>query len=180
MPSQICCTGGHATRKISIRDAAIALSQNQAIGVCEKCGKRLQYRIDNLHANDDPSGKERTYTVIRAVRLKTRFADKDAYDPFLLVLREIGTGKEEILPAFWAPGQTGTQRGGQAAPLLSLEEWKTLFRRLGANFSDLEERIRLRAYELYEERGRRDGHAIEDWLRAEIELSEENALRVAA
>ena len=34
-----------------------------------------------------------------------------------------------------------------------------------------EQEIRLRAYTLYEERGREDGHAIDDWLRAEAELS---------
>lgn len=35
--------------------------------------------------------------------------------------------------------------------------------------SDIEERIRERAYELYEHRGRVDGFALEDWLQAEIE-----------
>jgi Protein of unknown function (DUF2934) len=30
--------------------------------------------------------------------------------------------------------------------------------------------IRRRAYELYEQRGRKDGHAMEDWLRAESEV----------
>jgi hypothetical protein len=34
-----------------------------------------------------------------------------------------------------------------------------------------EEEIRRRAYELYEERGREDGHDVEDWLRAEAEIS---------
>jgi hypothetical protein len=34
-----------------------------------------------------------------------------------------------------------------------------------------EETIRERAYELYEQRGRQDGHAVEDWLAAEAELS---------
>jgi hypothetical protein len=33
-----------------------------------------------------------------------------------------------------------------------------------------EEAIRERAYELYERRGRVDGHAVEDWLTAEAEL----------
>ncbi|HYL15004.1 MAG TPA: DUF2934 domain-containing protein [Terriglobales bacterium] len=36
--------------------------------------------------------------------------------------------------------------------------------------AQLEDQIRLRAYELYEERGRPDGHEIEDWLRAEAEV----------
>ena len=35
-----------------------------------------------------------------------------------------------------------------------------------------EEEIRRRAYELYEERGRQDGFAEEDWIRAEEEVSQ--------
>ena len=35
---------------------------------------------------------------------------------------------------------------------------------------DAEEKIRLRAYQLYEERGRIDGHASDDWLQAEAEV----------
>jgi hypothetical protein len=33
-----------------------------------------------------------------------------------------------------------------------------------------EKYIRLRAYFLYEERGREDGHDVEDWVRAEAEI----------
>jgi hypothetical protein len=36
---------------------------------------------------------------------------------------------------------------------------------------ELERLIRLRAYELYEERGREDGHELEDWYRAKEELT---------
>jgi len=36
--------------------------------------------------------------------------------------------------------------------------------------SDIEERIRRRAYELYEERGRVDDFALDDWLQAECEI----------
>jgi hypothetical protein len=35
----------------------------------------------------------------------------------------------------------------------------------------LEYQIRLRAYELYEARGREDGHELDDWLRAKEELT---------
>jgi hypothetical protein len=34
----------------------------------------------------------------------------------------------------------------------------------------LEHAIRLRAYELYAQRGRAEGHAVDDWLAAEAEL----------
>ena len=37
-----------------------------------------------------------------------------------------------------------------------------------------EENVRARAYELYEMRGRIDGHAEEDWLQAEGELAGSN------
>jgi hypothetical protein len=36
--------------------------------------------------------------------------------------------------------------------------------------SDVEQNIRVRAYELYELRGRIDGFALDDWLRAEAEI----------
>lgn len=35
---------------------------------------------------------------------------------------------------------------------------------------ELAAEIRLRAYELYEQRGRGDGHAQEDWAQAEVEV----------
>lgn len=35
---------------------------------------------------------------------------------------------------------------------------------------DLQDRIRRRAYELYERRGRGDGHDRDDWLQAESEI----------
>jgi Protein of unknown function (DUF2934) len=179
MPSQICCPNNHSTKGISIHEAAIAVSEGRAIGVCKKCGKELQYRIDHVYAND-PRGKDYGFIVARAVRLGTRLADDENYDPFLLVLREIETGEEQILPTFWAHGQSNTQRGGQFPPLLSLDEWKTLFRQLDAGCYELEERIRVRAYELYEKRGKRDGHALHDWLQAEAELTERKGLRTAA
>jgi hypothetical protein len=34
----------------------------------------------------------------------------------------------------------------------------------------VEHEIRLRAYDLYERRGGRDGHALDDWLQAEYEV----------
>jgi Protein of unknown function (DUF2934) len=45
---------------------------------------------------------------------------------------------------------------------------------------ELEYQIRLRAYQLYEARGRQDGHDEEDWLRAEEEIAKKKALTIAA
>jgi hypothetical protein len=36
---------------------------------------------------------------------------------------------------------------------------------------ELEHQIRLRAYQLYEERGKENGHELEDWYRAKEELT---------
>jgi len=47
------------------------------------------------------------------------------------------------------------------------------------NSASLEERIRARAYELYQERGYLDGSADQDWLRAEEELRGRAAKRSA-
>jgi hypothetical protein len=43
-----------------------------------------------------------------------------------------------------------------------------------------EYQIRLRAYQLYEARGREDGHEIDDWLRAEAEIMQKKARTTAA
>ena len=40
----------------------------------------------------------------------------------------------------------------------------------GSRTPELEDQIRRRAYELYEARGREDGHDFDDWLQAETEI----------
>lgn len=44
----------------------------------------------------------------------------------------------------------------------------------------LQGQIRGLAYELYEQRGREDGHDLDDWLNAEAELRQGRAGKVAA
>ncbi len=44
----------------------------------------------------------------------------------------------------------------------------------------LEQEIGLRAYELYEARGREEGHELDDWLRAEEEVTKKKVQTVAA
>jgi hypothetical protein len=38
------------------------------------------------------------------------------------------------------------------------------------SFEELENRIRSRAYQLYEDRGYSDGHALDDWLYAKAQV----------
>jgi hypothetical protein len=135
--------------------------------------------MDHPYAGD-PTGKEYSFVVTRAVRLGTRLAEDDHFDPFLLVLRDLESGKQQILPTFWFHGQGNSQRAGVSAPLLSLGEWKRMFGQLDAAFHGMEERIRARAYELYEQRGNREGSALQDWLQAEAELTGAKSFRAAA
>jgi len=44
---------------------------------------------------------------------------------------------------------------------------------------ELQEQIRRRAYELYEQRGRDDGQQLGDWLQAESELTQKKGKTVA-
>jgi hypothetical protein len=44
----------------------------------------------------------------------------------------------------------------------------------------LQEQIRRRAYELYEQRGRNDGYELSDWLQAESELTQQTSNTIAA
>ena len=61
-----------------------------------------------------------------------------------------------------------------------LATWrKALSRRLETGSYELEERIQARAYQLYEEHGKRNGDDLDDWLQAEAELTERRALRAA-
>jgi hypothetical protein len=46
--------------------------------------------------------------------------------------------------------------------------------------SELQEQIRRRAHELYEQRGRNDGHELDDWLQAESEVTQQKAKGVGA
>lgn len=48
------------------------------------------------------------------------------------------------------------------------------------NPTNLEPEIRHRAYELYEGRGREDGHELDDWLRAEEQVKAKRAHSLAA
>jgi hypothetical protein len=46
------------------------------------------------------------------------------------------------------------------------------------SLESLEERIRSRAYDLFERRGRADGRDLEDWLQAEWEENEKSPIRM--
>ena len=50
----------------------------------------------------------------------------------------------------------------------------------GRTAVELAAEIRRRAYALYEQRGRADGHALEDWVQGEAEVLEPERRTVAA
>ncbi len=48
------------------------------------------------------------------------------------------------------------------------------------NAATIEDSIRAKAFQLYEERGRIDGHAEEDWLQAECDILSQQAGKASA
>jgi len=48
------------------------------------------------------------------------------------------------------------------------------------SITELREQIRLRASELYEQRGREDGHDLQDWYQAESEMTPKKVKTVSA
>jgi Protein of unknown function (DUF2934) len=46
--------------------------------------------------------------------------------------------------------------------------------------TECQEKIRIRAYQLFEQRGGEHGHDIEDWLQAEMELVQQKPKKIAA
>jgi hypothetical protein len=44
----------------------------------------------------------------------------------------------------------------------------------------LQEQVRRRAHEVYEQRGREEGHGLDDWLQAEAEVTHQQRKIVAA
>ena len=65
-------------------------------------------------------------------------------------------GKRAILPYIRGTMATPVKRSAPARKI--------------PDSAQLEEQIRLRAYELYEARGREHGHDLDDWLQAEGEI----------
>lgn len=47
----------------------------------------------------------------------------------------------------------------------------------GSSVDDVRARVSVLAYTFYEQRGRQDGHDVEDWIQAENTIREEAALR---
>lgn len=167
MASRVCCAQGHASKAVSLWQAATYLAESKGIGTCKKCGSELQYRVEHTYAND-PEEKEYSFVVTGAVRTGARLGKDGNCDAFLLLLRDLATGKEQVLPTYWAFGQTGSPRGGYSSPILTMDEWRKLFKKLEPERPM--QKIRERAYQLYEQRGRRSGHDVEDWLLAEAEI----------
>jgi len=74
-----------------------------------------------------------------------------------------------------ARATSSTTRSKKTAASKAQEITTTLPQSLG----NVEERIRFRAYELFEQRGRNHGFDVEDWLRAETEVAARAAVQSA-
>jgi Protein of unknown function (DUF2934) len=100
---------------------------------------------------------------------------------------------ESPIPQYLAPASSSpTQERATASPVperfgqssSSIQQRPgqstTTSSRSATNSADLREAIRLRAYQIYEQRGMVGGSEIEDWLQAEAELLDTHGQRKAA
>ena len=86
------------------------------------------------------------------------------------VASETLTAEEERIAQEQKEHQAAQHRHSFLTPKTSLPEPS----------QNIEEKIRRRAYDLYVQRGRDDGHDLDDWLRAEAEMTAKNAKTTAA
>jgi len=63
---------------------------------------------------------------------------------------------------------------------MTQERGKKSPKKLEIDPQTVEQVIRCRAYEFYEQRGREEGHDLDDWLRAEEEIAQTKARSIAA
>ena len=68
-------------------------------------------------------------------------------------------------------------RGVSKQGVLAVQSEKLSRERQKLMVNMLERKIRLRARQLYEERGQEDGRALEDWVKAESEVLKSSILR---
>ena len=91
----------------------------------------------------------------------------DKFDRWILIL------VDDVLPRIMEPNDIGPLdldlHHFNVVAILNPEA--SLALEYPAGFLKLHERIRPRAYEFYEKRGRGQGHDLDDWLKAEGELS---------
>lgn len=65
-------------------------------------------------------------------------------------------------------------------PMLTMPAPLRTGRQQTESSSELNEQIRCRAYEWYEQRGREDGRDLDDWLHAEAEITQMNVKATTA
>ncbi|HET9400580.1 MAG TPA: DUF2934 domain-containing protein [Candidatus Acidoferrales bacterium] len=80
--------------------------------------------------------------------------------------------KRQLDPMFTAP-VAKSEPFKNTSRISESSERPSMSTRSGSNPEETRQRIELRAYELYEQRGREDGRELDDWLRAEQEVTSE-------
>jgi Protein of unknown function (DUF2934) len=85
----------------------------------------------------------------------------------------------KVHPSRWVPAShPAFQKGVPSVPIDTTRKPQTdIGIKPNPNLAD---QIRRRAYELYEERGREEGREVEDWLRAEEEVTSRKVRAVTA
>ena len=130
MPSRVECENGHPYRG-TCREAAIEIAQvGNEWPICKRlgCGARVRYISEQTYPSEP--GRTYVYEVQKVVRFRPNTAEKDKYDPMLLVLRERMEAGDKcswpihIWTFYWTHNRKGQWHVGQFPPLLTVKELK--------------------------------------------------------
>lgn len=82
--------------------------------------------------------------------------------------------KRQLEPRFTAPAPAPKNEPFKSTSSIpERSDRPSMSARKGSNPEEMRQRIEQRAFELYEQRGRENGRELEDWLRAEQEVTSE-------
>jgi len=127
MPSWLECANGHGYHLIRCRDAAILLARGASTPGCSKpgCTAPIRYCVSQTYPST--GGKGSKYQVIAVERLwQDADAERNRYDPMLLLLRDLSNGEQCAWPFYWTKNRHGKWHVGQYPPLLSVREFQNL------------------------------------------------------
>lgn len=127
MGSRLRCDNGHPST--GCRQAAAALA---ATGIPPFCGRRgCNAAVRYIVSHSYPGKDDAQYELVHVARWWDDVrAEREAYDPMLLVLRDQHTGSEYLWPFYWTKNRHQRRHVGQFPPILSAAEFASLLAKL--------------------------------------------------
>ncbi len=130
MPSWATCANGHLFR--TCRGAAAAIARDGSAARCLEngCTATIAYHVKHHYPNKGSS----KFTVTHVVRVNDDVqAEREGYDPMLLVLKDDKTGESVLWTFYWTKNRKNKWHVGQFPPLFDLSGFQRLLEGLPAD-----------------------------------------------